>query len=194
MNPSAAHAAVPSPASRLHEPVVSDHVVLVDETNTEVGTAPRDTVHTEATPLHRAFSTYLFAEDGRLLLTRRALGKRTWPGVWTNSACGHLLQGETPQQAAERRVPGELGATPRDLRMVLPAFRYRAVDASGVVENELCPVMVGRIDTHQLAMNPAEIAEHAWITWTELRDTVERTPYLLSPWCVEQVRAMPAHL
>lgn len=167
-----------------------DVVVLVDEHGRDAGTAPRLAVHTTDTPLHRAFSTHLVRDDGRVLLTRRALHKVTWPGVWTNSACGHLLPGETPVEAALRRVPQELGATPTDLREVLPGFRYRAVDASGIVEHEVCPVMVGRIDADALAPNPDEVAEHAWATWDEFRALVAAAPFAVSPWAVLQVREL----
>lgn len=168
----------------------SDVVVLVGPDGRDAGTQPRATVHSADTPLHRAFSTHLRAPDGRVLVTRRALHKRTWPGVWTNSACGHLLPGETPEQAALRRVPGELGTAPTGLRMALPDFRYRAVDASGIVEHEVCPVMVGEVDPDALAPDPDEVAEHAWLTWDELRHLATTSPFLLSPWAVLQVRQM----
>lgn len=164
-----------------------DVVVLVDDDGNDAGTAPRLAVHTADTPRHRAFSTHLRRADGKVLITRRALHKKTWPGVWTNSACGHLLPGETPVQAALRRVPLELGAAPTNLRVVLPDFTYRATDASGIVENELCPVMVGDIDADALDLNPDEVAEHAWVTWDEVRNLVCTAPFLLSPWAVLQV-------
>ena len=168
----------------------TDVVVLVDPNGTPTGTAPRPTVHTAATPLHLAFSTYLCDADGRVLLTRRALSKTTWPGVWTNAACGHLRPGETAAEAAVRRVPEELGTAPLDLRTALPDFRYRAVDASGVVENEICPVLVGRIDPAALRPQPAEVAAHAWVAWPDLLAAARALPHLLSPWCVEQVLAL----
>ena len=45
-------------------------VVLVDEQNNILGTTPKATVHTDNTPLHRAFSLFLF-KDGKLLLQQK---------------------------------------------------------------------------------------------------------------------------
>lgn len=171
----------------------SDLVVLLDEAGRTIGHAPRESVHGTDTPLHLAFSCYLFDQDGRLLLTRRALGKRSWPGVWTNSCCGHPLPGEAPAQAVSRRVADELGVTVRDLRLVLPEFRYQAVDASGVVENELCPVWVGTVDG-LLKPDPAEVMEADWVEWVTVVDLAAGAPGLLSPWCAEQVPQLAARL
>src|SRR5690606_39821221 len=136
-----------------------DEVVLVDDDGAPRGTAPRTSVHTTDTPLHRAFSLYLFDADGQVLVTRRALGKVTWPGVWTNACCGHPRPGEELDDAVRRRLGEELGLTVEDLQVVLPDFRYRAVDASGVVEHELCPVLVGRT-TGRPHADPGAVCQH----------------------------------
>lgn len=167
-----------------------DVVVLVDDRGEELGTAPRLGVHDRNTPLHKAFSTHLRRPDGKVLITRRALHKTTWPGAWTNSACGHVRPGESPVEAALRRVTEELGVAPTGLRVVLPDFRYRAVDASGVVENELCPVMVGEVDPDAIRLDPAEVCEMDWVPWSELRRTAATLPRLLSPWSVLQFEAL----
>ncbi|MGI5951889.1 MAG: isopentenyl-diphosphate Delta-isomerase [Brooklawnia sp.] len=167
-------------------PDTADLVVLVDEAGQPIGTADRLAIHTNATPLHLAFSSYLFDPEGRLLITRRALGKLTWAGVWTNSCCGHLRPGEDALQAAARRIPEELGVQPSDLRLVLPDFRYRAMDASGVVENEICPVMVGRIPA-EINPDPAEISEYAFVAWEDFQAAVTATPAAFSPWSVSQM-------
>jgi isopentenyl-diphosphate delta-isomerase len=56
-----------------------ESVVLVDEAGYATGTAAKSAVHHARTPLHLAFSCYLFNETGQFLLTRRATSKLTWP-------------------------------------------------------------------------------------------------------------------
>ncbi|WP_156249975.1 isopentenyl-diphosphate Delta-isomerase [Pseudactinotalea terrae] len=163
-----------------------DDVVLLDEMARPVGTRSRATVHGAHTPLHLAFSCYLFDAQDNVLLTRRALGKRTWPGVWTNSFCGHPRPGESLPDAVRRHAEHELGATVVDLDVVLPEFRYRAVDASGVVENEVCPVLVARLQGPVTA-NPDEVMELRWVEPRELGALVALAPWTLSPWAVAQV-------
>lgn len=174
-------------ASNTGAPAATDVVVLLDDDGTAIGTCPRAEVHTGDTPLHRAFSSYLFDDAGCLLLTRRALTKVAWPGVWTNTCCGHPRPDEPTPDAVSRRVHEELGLDVTQLRVVLPSYRYRAVDASGIVEHEICPVLVGRIDPTHLAPHPDEVCEWAWIAWPDAVHLARRTPALLSPWAAEQI-------
>jgi isopentenyl-diphosphate delta-isomerase len=168
------------------DPDAAELVVLVDEAGDRIGTADKATVHTHDTPLHRAFSCHVFSTDGRVLLTRRALGKLTWPGVWTNSFCGHPAPDEELDAALRRRAERELGLTLGAITSVLPDFRYRAVDASGIVENEICPVFSAVVDVDP---NPAEdeVAEWAWISPGELRQAAAAAPFAFSPWLVLQL-------
>ena len=168
------------------DPDAAELVVLVDESGAAIGTADKATVHTRSTPLHRAFSCHVFSSDGRVLVTRRALGKLTWPGVWTNSFCGHPGPDEQPEQAIRRRAERELGLALGPVELVLPDFRYRAVDASGIVENEVCPVYRSTVDVDP---DPAadEVAEWAWVDPRELRRAVRAAPFAFSPWLVLQL-------
>jgi len=171
---------------------VEERVVLLDEDGRAIGLAPKRTVHHQNTPLHLAFSCYVFDADGALLVTQRALGKPTWPGVWTNSFCGHPAPGESVTEAVRRRGEQELGIPLADVRVALPAFRYRAVMADGVVENEMCPVFVAVTPSNAVRPDPEEVEAYEWIDWSAFRESVLDGSRPVSPWCVEQVQALPA--
>jgi isopentenyl-diphosphate delta-isomerase len=163
-----------------------DNVTLLAEDGSAVGVLPKDEVHTRDTPLHLAFSCHIFDHRGRVLVTRRALSKKTWPGVWTNSFCGHPRPGEDMIDAVRRRAFDELGIRLEEVRLALPTYRYRAVDASGIVENEICPVHIAVYDGDPLA-NPDEVAEWVWVDTDALLESVARTPFAFSPWIQEQL-------
>jgi len=162
-------------------------VVLLDEAGHRTGTAPKAEVHSARTPLHLAFSCYLFDRGGRLLLTRRAEHKRTWPGVWTNSFCGHPGPDEAMGAAIRRRCHQELGVEVADLALVLPAFRYEAVMDDGTRENEMCPVYVARATTGDVEPDPDEVAASEWVDWPAFSAAVLAGHRDISPWCRQQV-------
>ena len=172
--------------------VGEERVVLLADSGDAIGTRLKSEVHGTSTPLHLAFSLYLFDAEDRLLLTRRALDKRTWAGVWTNTCCGHPAPGEAPEDAVRRRVGQELGMELADLRCALPDFAYTAVDASGVMENEVCPVFVARTVHPDAAPlpNPAEVVDWKWGAWRDIVQAVAATPFVFSPWSVLQVRRL----
>ena len=164
----------------------SELVVLLSEDGREIGTADKATIHATDTPLHLAFSCHIFNDQGQFLITRRALSKKTWPGVWTNSACGHPGPGESMEDAIRRRAQHELGLALEDITEALPDFRYRAVDASGIVENEICPVFVARASANPTPLDD-EVCEWQWVEASALRESVTHTPFAFSPWLVDQM-------
>jgi len=169
-----------------------DLVVLLDERHRAIGTAPRLRVHGRDTPLHLAFSSYIVNDSGEVLVTRRALSKRTWPGVWTNSCCGHPRWNEPIEDAVRRRIREELGLEARAVTPGVPEFRYRATDSSGLVENEVCPVFIVRVEPGQVRPDPGEVDGHVWMPWPAFVAIASSVPDLISPWAAQQVPALHA--
>ncbi|WP_395244754.1 isopentenyl-diphosphate Delta-isomerase [Agromyces sp. MMS24-K17] len=168
----------------------TEEVVLLDADDRPIGTAPKASVHGADTARHLAFSCHVFDDRGRLLVTRRALVKQAWPGVWSNSFCGHPAPAEALVHAIRRRGEFELGLELRDIRPVLPFFHYRATDASGVVENELCPVYTAVTDSVP-EPHPGEVMDLAWVAPEELAVAVRNAPWAFSPWFVLQAQLLP---
>lgn len=168
-----------------------EQVVLLDTEGRPCGSAPKMEIHGSDTPLHLAFSCYLQRDDGDLLVTRRALSKLTWPGVWTNSFCGHPAPGEAIEDAVHRRAHEELGTKVTDVTLRLPEFRYRAVDDSGTVENEICPVFTARL-AGDIDPDASEIAQFDWVSPSKLHDAVLAAPFAFSPWMQAQLPQLMA--
>lgn len=169
--------------------VDTDHVILLDDDGQAIGTAPKSSVHGTETALHLAFSCHVVNSDGHVLVTRRALSKRAWPGVWSNSFCGHPRPAEPVVSAVRRRADFELGITLTDLELALPLFRYRATDASGIVEHEICPVYTAFTEDEPV-LNPLEVVDAQWVDPADLAVAIEATPWAFSPWLVLQAQQL----
>jgi len=167
-----------------------ERVVLVDEANRVLGTMPKHSVHQFQTPLHRGFSSFIFrVNDGSLLVQQRSSKKRTWPLIWSNSCCGHPALGETTLAAARRRLRAELDLAPVFLEEVAP-YRY-CLTRDGVTENEICPILVGIVDSEPI-INPNEVEAVRWLDWHGFLDEIDRAPAIYSGWCVEEAKILAA--
>lgn len=167
-----------------------EEVVLVDEENNVLGTTAKASIHSASTPLHRGFSLFLFDRQGRLLLQKRSNTKTTWPNAWSNSVCGHPALNETNVDAAKRRLAYELGMSALYLEEIVQ-YRYTFV-RDGVMENEICPILVGFTD-NEPRLNTAEVAATRWVGWKEFLKEIETQKGLYSEWCEEEARILAAH-
>lgn len=164
--------------------MIEELVVLVDENNQEIGTMPKALVHGAETPLHRAFSSFIFrASDKKFLLQQRNHTKRTWPLMWSNSCCGHPGPGEDTVHAARRRLADELGLVPVWLEEIAP-YRY-CFTHKGVMEREICPIVVGMVETEPV-LNPDEVEAVRWVDWDAFVAETKAHPECYSEWCVEE--------
>jgi isopentenyl-diphosphate delta-isomerase len=174
------------------QPTTEERVVLCSPDGEVTGSASKATVHYHDTPLHLAFSCYVFDTTGRTLVTRRARTKAVFPGVRTNSCCGHPAPGEPMVAAVRRRLRQELGIVATNVDLILPTFRYRATAADGTLENELCPVYRVVTDRDTAWIEASEVDDAWWMPWPEFSESAGRTCPAwatdpLSPWAVEQV-------
>jgi isopentenyl-diphosphate delta-isomerase len=155
-----------------------EQIILVDAGDREVGLAQKLEAHAQGL-MHRAISVVILDRTGRMLLQRRALGKYHSGGLWTNACCTHPRSGETVEAAARRRLYEELGVD-CDLKWVLRTH-YRAEVGNGLTEDEVVHLFVGAYDG-AVTPDPAEVADYAWASRSELRARIAQDPEAYTYW------------
>ena len=166
----------------------TDEVVLVDEQNEVLGTAPKLAIHNTNTPLHRGFSVFLFNKKGELLLQQRSKTKKTFPLIWSNSFCGHPMLNESNVQAAKRRMTYEIGINNVEIFEIISNYRYK-VKMKNIYENEICPVLVCFTDKKPI-INRGEIEGIRWISWQEFLKEIETENETYSLWSKEEAKLL----
>lgn len=125
---------------------------LVTPEGAVVGRAPRRLVHGDPSLLHPVVYLHVVDADGRLVLQKRSRTKAAQPGKWDAAVGGHVLAGESVEQALARETREELGIDPGPVRFLAAAVVR--TDA----ESELGFSFLARHDG-PFSPDPAEIAE-----------------------------------
>ena len=155
-------------------------LILVNAQDEAIGSASKRQCHDGEGQLHRAFSVFLFDDQGRLLIQRRGADKRLWPGFWANSCCSHPRAGESMTVATQRRMAEELGVSAA--LSFLYKFEYHARYLDLGAEHELCWVHVGRVHTDQVRANPAELAEWTVASAAQINAMMADASQPMAPW------------
>jgi isopentenyl-diphosphate delta-isomerase len=157
----------------------AEELILVDRDDNETGFLSKADCHDGEGVLHRAFSLFLFNDDGELLLQQRSESKRLWGGYWSNSICSHPRRGESMEVATRRRLLDELNIE-AELEFVYK-FDYQARFGEAGSENELCHVYLGRAP-NEIRPNESEIAAVRFVAPADLDREFAGNHAALTPW------------
>jgi len=154
-------------------------LILIDEKDREKGYREKESCHLIPATLHRAFSIFIVDSKRRMLIHKRQLTKKTWPGFWTNACCSHPKKDEDLGQATQRRMQEELGIACE----VKPLFRfhYKADYDRQYGEHEIDHVFLGVYDG-DFKPNDDEIQEHKFVPIDELIEDVRIHSSEYTPW------------
>ncbi|GAA5887671.1 hypothetical protein JCM16303_003721 [Sporobolomyces ruberrimus] len=184
--------------------LMEERLILLDNQDKAIGEGSKKDCHlipppgssSDRSPLHRAFSVFLFhPETGKLLLQKRADEKITFPGMWTNTCCSHPLTsfGEMDEEneigvrrAAARKLEHELGIpfkgyTHQDFSY-LTRIHYYAKSDEIWAEHEIDYILFLTLSP-ECQINPNEVSATRWVSKQELveffqqEDTNSFTPW-----------------
>lgn len=155
-----------------------EKVILVNENDEQIGVMPKMEAHEKAV-LHRAFSVFIFNDNGELMLQQRALHKYHSPGLWTNTCCSHQRVGETNLEAGLRRLQEEMGFTTPLKETTW--FIYKAPFDNGLTEHELDHILVGNFNDSP-TVNKDEVADWKWMGLEEVKNDITKQPERYTAW------------
>jgi isopentenyl-diphosphate delta-isomerase len=165
----------------------SEELILVDTDDREIGYLSKAAAHDGGGVRHRAFSVFLFNDDGELLLQQRAPDKRLWGGYWSNTCCSHPRRGESLEIATSRRLLDEL-----NIEAVLEHvywFCYEAGFGDAGSENELCHVYLGTAP-QDVRPNDSEIAALRYVPASRLDEEFVTHGENYTPWFKQEWREL----
>jgi isopentenyl-diphosphate delta-isomerase len=158
-----------------------EYLILVDNNDKQIGTEEKVKCHLPNGKLHRAFTIFLFNQEGKLLLTQRSMSKMLWPGDWDGTVASHPRQSENYVSSAERRLPEELGITCK--LEYLYKFEYHVPYKDIGSENEICGTLIGILDdSTKIKLVKDEISDTRWITLEQILTEVKKSPQIFCPW------------
>ncbi len=169
---------------------MEEMVVLINENDEVKGLMEKMQAHKTGL-LHRAFSVFLFNNQGEMLLQKRAAHKYHSPNQWTNAVCSHPRDGETYKDAALRRLKEELGIEVEIDHKFF--FIYKADVGDGLWEHELDHVFVGNYQG-EFQLNPEEVSEVRYISQENLEKEMTENPANFTEWFKIILKEYQEHL
>tara|TARA_X000000368_G_C22716816_1_gene573498 strand:+ start:105 stop:614 length:510 start_codon:yes stop_codon:yes gene_type:complete len=163
-----------------------ERVVLVDEKDNPLGTMEKMEAH-EKGVLHRAFSVFIFNNNGEMLLQQRAFSKYHSGGLWTNTCCSHPREGEKTIEAAHRRLQEEMGFDCKIEKVF--DFIYKKKLDKGLIEHELDHVFIGEFEG-EVCINKEEVNAYVYVPVQVVLEEVNQQPEKYTEWfkiCLDEV-------
>jgi len=158
---------------------MEEKIILVDKNDYPVGEGKKLDVH-KKNLMHRAFSIFIFDQDGRFLLQKRHKNKYHSGSLWTNTCCGHPRVGENTLSAVKRRLKEEMGFEADDVQKRFH-YIYQVTFDNALSENEFLHVFTGLYNGPVYA-DPLEAEGYQWIDLKTLKKDMKKNPEKYTFW------------
>ncbi|EDO15521.1 hypothetical protein Kpol_479p9 [Vanderwaltozyma polyspora DSM 70294] len=188
--------------------LMNENCIVLDWNDNAIGAGTKKLCHIMENInkglLHRAFSVFLFNQEGKLLLQQRATEKITFPDLWTNTCCSHPLcvddeiglKGTLDDKingvitAATRKLEHELGIPQNETTQFgkfhfLNRIHYMAPSNDPWGEHEIDYILFYKISDQNsltVAPSPNEVRDIKWVTAAELKAMFNDTSLKFTPW------------
>ena len=110
---------------------------------------------------HTTVHIWLFTSDEKILLQKRALTKKVFPGLWDISVAGHIGAGESIIDGAKREIFEEIGLELSENELIKIGTRTHEVShKNGIQDNEFHHVFIAelKVSVEKLIMQKEEVA------------------------------------
>lgn len=151
-------------------------VDVLDERGNYTGeTATRDEAHKKGL-YHKGVVLFILSEDNqRVLLQKRSLEKKNWPGLYDVSVGGHVDAGEFGYQALIREAKEELGLElkPHDFLFIGATTSHD--ESSGYNTNHFNEYYVinKEVEPNKLQYQVEEVEKAEWFEREKVREMIE---------------------
>lgn len=150
-------------------------IIVVDENNNVTGAKYfEDAI--EDGDIRRASRVFVFDTNGNLLIQKRSVNVRR-PLLLDQSVGGHIDEGETAYEAAEREMQEELGLKGYHLELIEDAFRTKEFFNS--IYKTVIPTNI------EVSFDPEEIDSVHWLTPQKIDKKITDNPELFSKSFIE---------
>jgi isopentenyldiphosphate isomerase len=106
---------------------------------------------------HATAHIWFFTTDNQILLQKRALTKKVFPGIWDISVAGHIAAGEEILQGAKREILEEIGLELQEKDLIKIGTRIHQVShENGIQDNEHHHIFIAELKTSVEKLTPQE--------------------------------------
>lgn len=132
---------------------------------------------------HATVHIWLYTLDKKILLQKRSLTKKVFPGLWDISVAGHITAGETILTSAKREILEEIGLEIKESDLIKIGTRIHQVShANGIQDNEHHHVFIAELKSpvSELKIQEEEVADIKLFDLSVLKSTKNLENILLS--------------
>ena len=157
---------------------MSERIIFVDENDTPIGIGTREEAWANGIYM-RIVRVVLKDEKGRILSQRRSSEKKSYPNLWTDSASGHVDEGDTYDSAVIRELEEELGVS-AELTFI---GKFASKDVIGdKIILEFNAVYEGTISSNSsFTLEEGEVSDTQWFELDTLKREMQNDPDSFTP-------------